>query len=152
MIDSNRKTRSEKISVTMSAGTYRQLEERALQEERTLVSLALFYIESGLARSREYDVLHELSFDYKKALAEQQARIKTLEAKIDNSDPALDDLVKKAIIKSISGQTLNNVDISLICEYIDYDQELLPDLVYGDQILEKNADEEEDRKSASIPE
>ncbi len=136
----------------MSAGTYRQLEERALQEERTLVSLALFYIESGLARSREYDVLHELSFDYKKALAEQQARIKTLEAKIDNSDPPLDDLVKKAIIKSISGQTLNNVDISLICEYIDYDQELLPDLVYGDQILEQNADEEEDRKSASIPE
>ncbi|NEP39247.1 MAG: hypothetical protein F6K25_15095 [Okeania sp. SIO2G4] len=152
MIDSNRKTRSEKISVTMSAGTYRQLEERALQEERTLVSLALFYIESGLARSREYDVLHELSFDYKKALAEQQARIKTLEAKIDNSDPPLDNLVKKAIIKSISGQTLNNVDISLICEYIDYDQELLPDLVYGDQILEQNADEEEDRKSASIPE
>ncbi|NES89372.1 MAG: hypothetical protein F6K13_09205 [Okeania sp. SIO2B9] len=152
MIDSNRKTRSEKISVTMSAGTYRQLEERALQEERTLVSLALFYIESGLARSREYDVLHELSFDYKKALAEQQARIKTLEAKIDNSDPPLDNLVRKAIIKSISGQALNNVDISLICEYLDYDQELLPDLVYGDQILEQNADEEEDRKSASIPE
>ncbi|RQH17699.1 hypothetical protein, partial [Okeania hirsuta] len=150
--DSNRKTRSEKISVTMSAGTYRQLEERALQEERTLVSLALFYIESGLARSREYDVLHELSFDYKKALAEQQARIKTLEAKIDNSDPPLDNLVRKAIIKSISGQALNNVDISLICEYLDYDQELLPDLVYGDQILEQNADEEEDRKSASIPE
>ncbi|NET79700.1 MULTISPECIES: hypothetical protein [Okeania] len=136
----------------MSAGTYRQLEERALQEERTLVSLALFYIESGLARSREYDVLHELSFDYKKALAEQQARIKTLEAKIDNSDPPLDNLVRKAIIKSISGQALNNVDISLICEYLDYDQELLPDLVYGDQILEQNADEEEDRKSASIPE
>ena len=152
MIDSNRKTRSEKISVTMSAGTYRQLEERALQEERTLVSLALFYIESGLARSREYDVLHELSFDYKKALAEQQARIKALEAKIDNSSPPLDDLVKKAIIKSISGQALNNVDISLICEYIDYDQELLPDQVYADQILEKNADDEEDRKSASIPE
>ncbi|NES78285.1 MULTISPECIES: hypothetical protein [unclassified Okeania] len=152
MIDSNRKTRSEKISVTMSAGTYRQLEERALQEERTLVSLALFYIESGLARSREYDVLHELSFDYKKALAEQQARIKTLEAKIDNSAPPLDNLVRKAIIKSISGQALNNVDISLICEYLDYDQELLPDLVYGDQILEKNVYEEKDRKSASIPE
>ncbi|NEP90169.1 MAG: hypothetical protein F6K18_26955 [Okeania sp. SIO2C2] len=152
MIDSNRKTRSEKISVTMSAGTYRQLEERALEEERTLVSLALFYIESGLARSREYDVLHELSFDYKKALAEQQARIKTLEAKIDNSDPPLDNLVRKAIIKSISGQALNNVDISLICKYLDYDQELLPDLVYGDQILEKNVYEEKDRKSASIPE
>ncbi|NEQ35099.1 MAG: hypothetical protein F6K40_01745 [Okeania sp. SIO3I5] len=127
MIDINRKTRSEKISVTMSAGTYRQLEERALQEERTLVSLALFYIESGLARSREYDILHQLGFDYKKALVEQQERIKALEAKIDNSHPPLDNLVREAIIKSISGQALNNVDISLICEYLDYDQEFLPD-------------------------
>ncbi|NEO52229.1 MAG: hypothetical protein F6K54_03505 [Okeania sp. SIO3B5] len=152
MIDSNRKTRSEKISVTMSAGTYRQLEERALQEERTLVSLALFYIESGLARNREYDVLHELSFDYKKALAEQQARIKALEAKIDNSHSPLDNLVRGAIIKSISGQPLNNVDISLICEYLDYDQELLPDRVYADNILEQNTDdEEEQRQSEPIP-
>lgn len=119
----------------MSAGTYRQLEERSLQEERTLVSLALFYIESGLARSREYDVLHQLSFDYKKALAEQQKRIKTLEAKIENSHPSLDNLVRKAIIKSISGQALNNVDISIICEYIDYDQGLLPDQVYVDKII-----------------
>ncbi len=127
---------SERLSISLPKGVHRKLEKRAKDEERNISSMVASLVERMLLQDENNSLWIEAITYYKeKAVEEKQSltkKIVELETELDalksgksRLDLALPMVIKSSLLKSFSGETLSDLELSLLCDFFGYDQELV---------------------------
>ncbi len=127
MADSNR------LSISLPKGVYKKLEERAHKEGRNVSSLASVLIERMMLEDEKNQLWVETMAHYQKRLTEEKQasaqRIAELQSELDEERSKLDItlpiVIKSPLLKTLSGEELSDLELSVLCDFFGYDQRLL---------------------------
>ena len=147
MADSNR------LSISLPKGVYQKLEARAKREGRNVSSLVSVLVERTLLDDERNELWVETMAHYQKRLTEEKQasaqRIAELQSELDEERSKLDItlpmVIKSPLLKTLSGEELSDLELSVLCDFFGYDQRLIQQArSTQDQSLateEKTADE-----------
>lgn len=129
MPDSNR------LSISLPKGVYEKLEARASTEGRAVSSLASVLIERMMFEDERNALWVETMAHYHRRLVEQQQqseekithlqgqlRIEKERSKLELTLPMV---IKSALLRCLSGENLSDLELTVLCDFFGYDQNLV---------------------------